>query len=46
MKVKEESIDLVIIGTKGTHSLLEEVLIGSVAEKVVRHIPCDVLVIR
>jgi nucleotide-binding universal stress UspA family protein len=44
--VKEEGIDLVIIGAKGTHSLLEEVLIGSVAEKVVRHIHCDILVIR
>ncbi|MFX1409459.1 MAG: universal stress protein [Promethearchaeota archaeon] len=44
--VKEEHIDLVIIGSKGTHSLLEEILLGSVAEKVLRHVPCDILIIR
>lgn len=44
--VKDENIDLVIIGSKGMHSLLEEILLGSVAEKVLRHTPCDVLVIR
>ena len=44
--VKEESIDLVIIGAKGNHSILEEILIGSVAEKVLRHTPTDVLIIR
>jgi len=44
--VNEENVDLVIIGTKGSHSLLEEVLLGSVAEKVLRHIPCDILIIR
>jgi len=44
--VKQEGIDLVIIGAKGTHSVFEEILIGSVAEKVLRHTPTDVLVIR
>ncbi len=44
--VKTENVDLVIIGSKGTHSLLEEVLLGSVAEKVLRHVPCDILIIR
>jgi nucleotide-binding universal stress UspA family protein len=44
--VEDEGIDLVIIGTKGGHSLFEEVLLGSVAEKVLRHIHCDILVIR
>lgn len=44
--VKEEDIDLVVIGSKGVHSLLEEILLGSVAEKVLRHIPCDILVVR
>lgn len=45
-KVKTENIDLVIIGSKGTHSLLEEILLGSVAEKVLKHVPCDILIIR
>jgi nucleotide-binding universal stress UspA family protein len=44
--VDEEDIDLVILGSKGTQSLLEEVILGSVAEKVLRQVPCDVLVIR
>jgi len=44
--VKHENIDLVIVGSKGLHSLTEEFLLGSVAEKVLRHTPCDVLVIR
>ncbi|MFX1480967.1 MAG: universal stress protein [Promethearchaeota archaeon] len=44
--VKEEGVDLVIIGSKGTHSLLDEIFIGSVAEKVFRHVPCDILIIR
>ncbi len=43
--VKTESIDLVILGTHG-RSGLEHVLIGSVAEKVVRKSPCPVLTIR
>jgi nucleotide-binding universal stress UspA family protein len=44
--VKDENIDLVIIGSKGLHSHLEAILLGSVTEKVLRHTPCDVLVIR
>jgi universal stress protein A len=41
----EESIDLIIIATHG-HSGVEHVLFGSTAEKVVRHAPCPVLVVR
>ena len=44
--VETENVDLVIIGSKGTHSLLEEILLGSVADKVLRHVPCDILIIR
>ncbi|WP_436516595.1 universal stress protein [Ekhidna sp. To15] len=39
---KEEGYDLVIIGTKGC-SGLEEVLIGSNTEKIVRHAACPVI---
>jgi nucleotide-binding universal stress UspA family protein len=42
---REESIDLIIIATHG-HSGVEHVLFGSTAEKVVRHAPCPVLVVR
>jgi universal stress protein A len=39
------SADLIVIATHG-HSRLERVLLGSTAEKVVRHAPCPVLVVR
>jgi universal stress protein A len=42
---REEAIDLIIIATHG-HSGMEHVLFGSTAEKVVRHAPCPVLVVR
>lgn len=41
----EVKADAIIIATHG-HSGLKHVLLGSVAEKVVRHAPCSVLVVR
>lgn len=43
--VKDVGIDLVVIGTHGRTGL-KHLLLGSVAEKVVRHAPCPVLTIR
>jgi nucleotide-binding universal stress UspA family protein len=43
--VKAESMDLIVMGTHG-RSGIEHILIGSVAEKVVRKSPCPVLTIR
>lgn len=43
--IKEQGIDLVVMGTHG-RSGLEHILIGSVAEKVVRKSPCPVLTVR
>ncbi len=42
---KEADIDLISIGTHGRNAL-SQVLIGSVAEKVVRHGPCSVLAVH
>lgn len=42
---KEEQVDAILIPTHG-HSGLKHALLGSVAEKVVRHAPCHVLVVR
>jgi nucleotide-binding universal stress UspA family protein len=42
---KEQDIDLIIMGTHG-HTGLVHVLLGSVAEKVVRKAPCPVLTVR
>jgi universal stress protein A len=43
--VRTETIDLVVMGTHGRGGL-EHILLGSVAEKVVRRSPCPVLTIR
>lgn len=37
--------DLIVMGAKG-HSLLRNLMIGSVADTVVRNAPCSVLVVR
>ncbi|MEX0735960.1 MAG: universal stress protein [Bacteroidota bacterium] len=42
---KETGIDLIIISTHG-HTGVDHILFGSTAEKVVRHAPCPVLVVR
>lgn len=42
---KEQEIDLIIMGTHGRAGLVH-VLLGSVAEKVVRKAPCPVLTVR
>lgn len=44
-KVKEENIDLVVMGTSGKHGL-DRFLLGSVTENVVRSAPCPVLVVH
>ena len=38
-------VDLIIMGTRGRTGL-QHILLGSVAERVVRHAPCSVLVAR
>ena len=42
---KEQDVDLVIVGTHG-RGAIGHILLGSVAEKVVRKAPCPVLVVR
>jgi universal stress protein A len=42
---REEKADLIVISTHG-YCGLKHVLLGSVAERVVRHAPCPVLVVR
>jgi len=40
-----EKNDLIVMGNKGKTGL-EKILIGNVAEKVIRHAPCDVLIVK
>jgi nucleotide-binding universal stress UspA family protein len=42
---QDRAVDLIVMGTHGRTGL-KHVLLGSVAEKVVRHAPCAVLVVR
>jgi universal stress protein A len=42
---KEQKIELIITGTHG-YTGLRHALLGSVAEKIVRHAPCPVLIVR
>ena len=42
---KEWPADIIVIGSHGRHGI-QRALLGSVAEAVVRHAPCPVLVIR
>lgn len=42
---REVGADLIILGTHG-HTGLKHVLLGSTAERVVRHAPCPVLTVR
>ena len=44
-KAKELEIDVLVIATHGRTGL-SHVLLGSVAEKVIRHAPCPVFVVR
>ena len=43
--VREHDIDLLVIGTHGRSGLMH-VLMGSVAEKIVRKAPCPVLTVK
>jgi nucleotide-binding universal stress UspA family protein len=45
MAAREESADLIVIGTHG-RGMIAHVLLGSVAEKIVRKAPCPVLTVR
>jgi len=42
---RDNAYDLVVVGTHGRTGL-KHVVLGSVAEKIVRHAPCAVLVVR
>lgn len=42
---KENDVDLIVMGTHG-HGAIAHMLMGSVAEKVVRKAPCPVLTVR
>jgi nucleotide-binding universal stress UspA family protein len=44
-QAEELGVDLIIMGTRG-HTGLKHVLLGSVAERTLRHAPCSVLTVK
>ena len=44
--VKEEEFELVILGCNGHHSKSQKSFLGSRSLKILKHAPCDVLIIR
>ncbi|MFX1567799.1 MAG: universal stress protein [Promethearchaeota archaeon] len=42
----EEHFDLVTLGFRGKHSRLRQVLLGTVPDKIINTVACDVLIIR
>ena len=44
--VEKENFDLVVVGSKGHHSKLKEILLGTVSTSVVKCAPCDVLIVK
>jgi nucleotide-binding universal stress UspA family protein len=44
--VEEEGFDLVILGSKGHHLKLSSIVLGTIPNKVIKNVSCDVLVVR
>lgn len=44
--VEEENFDLVILGSRGQHSKVKKVLLGTVSSKVSKNVSCDVLIVK
>jgi nucleotide-binding universal stress UspA family protein len=45
-QVKEESIDLVVLGCEGEHGKLKRTLLGTVPEYVINNVDTDVLIVK
>ena len=45
IQAKDDEVELIVMGSHG-RSGISHLLVGSVAESVVRHAPCPVLVVR
>ena len=44
--VKEENIDLVVLGSRGIHSKIKKTFIGTVSTNVAKNVECDVLIVK
>lgn len=44
--VKEENIDLVVLGSRGIHSKIKKTFLGTVSTNVAKKVDCDLLIVR
>ncbi len=44
--VEEEDIELVVLGSRGQHSKIKKVFLGTVSTKVAKNAPCDVWIVK
>lgn len=44
--VKEETIDLVVLGSRGIHSKIKKTLLGTVSTNVAENVDCDILIVK
>lgn len=44
--IEKEDFDLIVLGSKGEHSKLEQIFSRSVAQKVLNDVQCDILVVK
>lgn len=44
--VEEEDVELVVLGSRGQHSKIKKVFLGTVSTKVVKNAPCDVWIVK
>ncbi|MBA7533749.1 putative universal stress protein [subsurface metagenome] len=43
---EEENIDLIVLGSRGQHSKIKKVFLGTVSTKVAKRAPCNVLIVK
>ena len=44
--VKEENIDLVVLGSRGIHSKIKKTFLGTVSTNVAKKVDCDLLIVK
>ena len=44
--VKEENIDLVVLGSRGIHSKIKKTFLGTVSTNVAKEVDCDILIVK
>lgn len=44
--VREEDIDLVVLGGQGVHSKIKETILGTVSSNVAKNVGCDLLIVK